>query len=173
MEYEHAFYQSSTVLPDNLSLDDYRHEYYKTNRNTGVVVDYTPSGGTDGTQPTFDGDPLFTGSYVLLGNAVNFEIQAAFTNITSFGTGQYYMTLPFDARYSYMLRDGGLHDAFASRVYHISGEVEAGSSQLLLYTTDRVGNRVYDFAFSYNEPIILTTADNFHISGTYIVDDTV
>jgi hypothetical protein len=71
-----------------------------------------------------------------------------------------------------MFRSGCLHDISTSRDYHISGHVFAGSDEMQLFTTDRDGNRIYDFAFEQGEPITLTTADNFHISGTYIVDDT-
>jgi hypothetical protein len=129
---------------------------------------YTVGGGTTGTQPTFDGDPLFSGHYVKTGDLVFFDVQVDFNNITSFGTGQYYLTLPIVSRYEVMFRQGCLHDVSAGIEYHISGGVEADSNQVLLFTTDRAGNRIYDFPFEQGEPVTLTTADNFHISGSYI-----
>jgi len=173
MEFEYPFYATSTELPAGQSLDDYRHEFYRNNRYMGIVREYTVEGGTDGTQPTFTGDPLFSGHYVILGNTVHFDIQVDFDNITSFGTGQYYVTLPFKARFASMSREGCLHDVNvgSETQYHISGHVDAGSDELQLFTTDRQGNRIYDFPFEHDEPVTLTTADNFHISGTYIVDD--
>jgi hypothetical protein len=72
-----------------------------------------------------------------------------------------------------MFRSGCLHDISTGREYHISGHVDAGSDELQLFTTDQSGNRLFDFAFAQGEPITLNVADNFHISGTYIVDDTV
>jgi len=132
-------------------------------------VSYTVSGGTTGTQPTFDGDPLFAGAYVQQGPMVHFDVQVDFDNITSFGSGQYFVSLPTNAKYAKTFRDGCLHDASNSdRSYHISGHVDAGSNQVLLFTTDVQGNRLYDFAFEDGEPFSLTTADNFHISGFYI-----
>jgi len=131
---------------------------------------YTVGGGTSGTQPTFTGDPLFTGQYVRVGDLVHFEVQVDFDNITSFGTGQYYVTLPFNSAQAVMLRAGCLHDVDQSIEYHISGHVASGDNDLWLYTTDRQGNRVYDFPFEQGEPITLTTADNFHISGDYIAE---
>lgn len=131
---------------------------------------YTVSGGTDGTQPTFTGDPLFTGQYVRVGDLVHFEVQVDMDNITSFGTGQYYVTLPFNSAKPIMVRNGCLHDINTGLQYHISGHVDAVSDELWLYTTDRQGNRIYDFEFEQGEPITLTTADNFHISGTYIAE---
>jgi len=69
-----------------------------------------------------------------------------------------------------MLRAGCLHDVDESIEYHISGHVASGENDLWLYTTDRQGNRIYDFPFEQGEPITLTTADNFHISGDYIAE---
>jgi hypothetical protein len=101
---------------------------------------------------------------------VHFSIAVDFANITSFGTGQYYLTLPYPARVAYQFRDGCLHDISAGIDYHISGHVFAGSDVLQLFTTDRAGNRIYDFPFSQGEPITMTTADNFHIAGTYEIE---
>ena len=171
MEFQYPFYATSTLLPEGMSLDDYRHEFYKNNRYMGIEQTYTVGGGTAGTQPTFTGDPLFSGHYVILGHTIYFDVQVDFDNITSFGTGQYYVTLPFAAKYAKMFREGCLHDNAPGREYHISGHVDAGSDELWLFTTDVLGNRIYDFPFTFEEPITLTTADNFHISGTYIVDD--
>lgn len=131
---------------------------------------YTVGGGTDGTQPTFTGDPLFTGQYVRVGDFVYFEVQVDFDNITSFGTGQYYVTLPFNSARAVMMRDGCLHDDDTGLQYHISGHVDSGSDQLWLYTTDIQGQRLTDFEFEQGEPITLVTSDNFHVSGSFIAE---
>jgi len=137
-----------------------------------VETSFAVQGRTDGNQPTFTGDPLFDSSYVKTGNLVHFRHYVDMDNINSFGTGQYYMTLPFNAKYSYMFRQGCLHDFDTDRIYHISGEVEAGSNTMLLYTTDvELSSRIYDFPFTSVEPIALSTADEFHISGSYIAED--
>jgi hypothetical protein len=134
----------------------------------GAENTYEVEGGAAGTQPTFSSDPLFSGSYVSIGSLVHFQIQVAMTNITNFGTGQYYMKLPFASKHAYMFRSGCLHDASANREYHISAHVEAGSDIIELYTSDTQGNNLYDFPFTSVEPITLNQADNFHISGVYI-----
>lgn len=141
-----------------------------TNPETPGETPFTVQGGTLGTQPTFNGAPLFSGTYVKIGQMVHFQIQVDMDNITSFGTGQYYMNLPFASKYGYKFRDGCLHDISASRTYHISAHVYAGSDQITLFSTDSAGNRIYDFPFTQGEPITLTTADNFHIAGTYICE---
>ena len=171
MEFEYPFYATSTLLPEGLSTDDYRHEFYRNNRYMGINRTYAVEGGTAGTQPTFDGDPLFSASYVILGSTIHFEIQVDFDNITSFGTGQYYLTLPFASKYAYIFREGCLHDNGTQ--YHISGHVDAGSDELQLFSSDKVASGVQDVAFTSSFPTTLSTADNFHIAGTYIVDDTV
>jgi hypothetical protein len=131
----------------------------------GIESSFTVNGGTLGTQPTFTGAPLFSGSYVKNGTMVHFQIQVDMDNITDFGTGQYYVDLPFPAKYGYQAREGCLHDISTSRQYAISGHAYAGSSQLLLSYTDSNGQ---DALFDYNSPMVLATDDNFHIAGTYI-----
>ena len=173
MEFEYPFYATSTLLPEGLSKDDYRHEFYRNNRYMGIEQTYTVEGGTAGTQPTFSGDPLFSGKYVIFGSTVFFDVQIDFDNILTFGTGQYYVTLPFESKYGVMIRGGCLHDDNTGFQYNISGHADAGSDELQLFTTDLSGQRLRDYPFEQGEPVTLATADNFHISGTYIVDDTV
>lgn len=129
---------------------------------------FTVAGGTTGTQPTFTGAPLFSGSYVKVGGLVHFQIQVDMDNITSFGTGQYYVDLPFAAKYAYQVREGCVHDISTSRQYPIGGHVLAGESRLYLNFVDSNGR---DDAFTHNTPFVLAIADNFHISGTYIAAD--
>jgi hypothetical protein len=135
----------------------------------GINTAYQPEGGTDGTQPTFSG-PAITGTFNRFGNMVHFSIAVDFDNITSFGTGQYYLTLPYPARVAYMFRDGCLHDDSETREYHISGHVNENDDVLRLFTTDISGQALYDFPFAQGSPITLTTADNFHIAGTYEIE---
>lgn len=131
---------------------------------------FVVAGGTDGTAPTFTGAPLFSGSYVKVGNLVHFEIQVDMDNITSFGTGQFYVDLPFPAKYGYKFREGCLHDISATRDYEIGGHVNAGQSRVTLTSMDTQSGKVFDIPFTSSNPITLTTADNFHVSGTYIAE---
>jgi len=134
---------------------------------SGQEASFTVSGGSLGTMPTFNGAPLFSGSYVKTGKLVHFQIQVDMDNITNFGTGQYYVDLPFDAKYAYQVREGCLHDASTDRQYAIGGHVAAGQSRLNLFFTDSNGQ---DQEFDHNSPITLAVADNFHVSGTYIAE---
>jgi hypothetical protein len=130
-----------------------------------VETSFTVNGGTLGTQPTFDGAPLFSGTYVINGPMVHFQIQVDMDNILTFGNGQYFIDLPFPAKYGYQFKEGCLHDISSGKQYAIGGHVYAGQSQMGLTFTNSAGQ---DEAFDFNSPVTLNVADNFHISGTYI-----
>jgi len=122
-------------------------------------------GGTlNGNQPTFSSDPMFSGRWTRFDNLVHFSINVEMDNITSFGTGQYYVKLPFVSKSNYLLSDGCLHDSSTGDEYAILGHVQAGSDVLSLLTTTSNGRQN---PFTNNVPVTLSTADNFHIAGTY------
>jgi hypothetical protein len=156
-------------LTNQASPGDHIHDGTTSKRLTlgnleGKSVPFTVVGGTLGTQPTFTGAPLFTGSYTKLGNLVHFQLDVDMDNITSFGTGQYYVTLPFPAEHNYQFSDGCLHDISASDQYSVMGHVVAGSSELRLLSVASNGRHV---PFTHNVPVNLAVADNFHVAGTY------
>jgi hypothetical protein len=127
---------------------------------------YSVEGGTvDGTQPTFSGTPLFDASYVQTGPLVYFRINVDFSNITGFGTGEYFMTLPFNTKYDVTFRDGHIHDASNSKSYGIVAHVDAGSNIMKL---SYVATNGQDNSFTSTSPITLTTQDHFHIQGSFI-----
>lgn len=127
---------------------------------------YNISGGTiGGTQPTFSGQPMFYGNYIRIGDLVHFAIRVDFDNITNFGTGQYFVTLPFNALYDYQLRDGNVFDFSTNRKYNIAGHVFANTNQLAL---NYIGTNGRDEPFDHQQPFVLSIQDEFHIAGTYI-----
>ena len=134
----------------------------------GDVTPFTVNGGTvGGTQPTFSGDPLFFGNYLRIGDQVTFDIQVDFDNITSFGTGQYFVDLPFPARFNTMMRGACIHDISVNREYGINGHVFAGQTQLVL---TYVASNGRDEPFTHQNPFQLTVQDNWHIQSTYIAE---
>lgn len=143
------------------------HRIKGSDLDAGDDFDYQPMGGTDGTQPTFSGDPLITGSYVRLGAFCHFQIEVNFDNITSFGDGQYYLTLPFNAEHKFFVRSGTLFDASGNDHYAMSGGCEAGSNVLKLYSVASNGR---DVPFTYNVPVTLAAADDFSIAGSYHIE---
>ena len=129
------------------------------------VSSYTVSAGTTGTQPTFTGSPMFQGRYALLGQLVYFQVTVEFDNITSFGTGQYYVSLPTTSLFKFSTRNGQLTDTSSGNHYSIIGSALANSNQLLLRYT---GSSGHDEIFDHNSPIVLETVDDFQINGWYI-----
>jgi hypothetical protein len=101
---------------------------------------------------------------------VYFQIDVEFDNITNFGTGQYYLTLPYPSAHNLQLRDGCLHDNSAGTQYGMAGHVCAGSDVLQLNSMDKVSSGVQDVPFTATFPVALATADNFHIAGTYEIE---
>lgn len=167
-----ALHHTLGLGPTQASPGNHNHDGRNSKRIKGgdietIHVDFVPAGGTTGTQPTFNGTPLFTGSYNKLGRIVHFAIDVDMDNITNFGTGQYYMDLPFKARRNYLLSDGCLHDISTGDEYAILAHISAGSNRMFLLTTASNGRQV---PFEHNVPVTLSTADNFHIAGTYEIE---
>lgn len=139
-------------------------EIERNNTGYGVVTTFTGiQGGTDGTQPTFSG-PVFTATYTRFGDMVYFAYSVDFTNILTFGTGQYFMTLPYNSRRPVTFAGGSLYDDSSGNIYSIIGQVAAGSNVMTLSYIKSNGETE---PFEYNKPITLTTADSFDITGTY------
>ena len=119
-----------------------------------------------GDQPTFTGDPLFSGHYRVVGGLCHFGIDVDMDNIEDFGTGQYYMMLPFQSDHNIILSDGCLHDVSGPNQYAVLGHVVAGSDKMDLFSIASNGQHV-PFSDSLNSPVKLNQLDSFHISGTY------
>ena len=135
----------------------------------GLEVSYTVGGGTLGaTQPTFSGTPLFSGNYVGAGALVFFRVNVIMTNITGFGVGQYYMTLPFPAKYDTIVGTGSLKDFSGNDRYAIIGQVDAGTDVLKLWYSGPSGKTL---EFDHASPVTLQPQDSFSLSGSYIKAD--
>ena len=156
----------------SITESDVQVQVSESNRQSEDIA-YTIVGGSTGTQPTFSGDPLFTGSYTRTGALVHFQIQVEFDNITGFGTGQYYLDLPFTSKYNYQFSAGCLHHVSNSRTYPIFGHVVAGSKRVYLQSLDNQGTSTFQVDFTSTNPITLSTADNFHVSGMFVTSDAI
>lgn len=131
---------------------------------------WTIEGGTlSDPQPTFNGDPLFSGHYAVMGNLCHFVINVDMDNITSFGTGQYFMKLPFASNHNIILSDGCLHDHSSGDQYAILGHIVEGSDVMELYSIASNGQHTA-FSDSDNQPLHLAAEDSFHIAGTFEID---
>ena len=157
----------SQASPGNHTHDGRNSKRIELKNLLGQSIVFTVEGGTLGTQPTFTGAPLFTGTYTKWGNMCHFAIDVDMDNITSFGTGQYYIKLPFPTERNYHFSDGCLHDISTGDQYSIMGHVVAGSDELRLFSVASNGRQV---AFTSSVPVNLATTDNFHLAGTYEIE---
>ena len=119
-----------------------------------------------GDQPQFTGDPLFSGHYTVVGNICHFGIDVDMDNINDFGTGQYFMMLPFPSHHNIVVSDGCLHDESTGNQYAVLGHVAEGSDIMHLFSIGSNGQHT-PFSDSDNQPIKLQNTDNFHIAGTF------
>jgi hypothetical protein len=144
---------------------------HPTISSTGDTADntWTIEGGTTGAgsvQPTFNGIPMFSGGYNKFDSLCHFHIDVDMDNITNFGSGQYYVKLPFASKNNYSLSDGCLHDISTNDEYQVIGHVVAGSDILTLLSIASNGKHV---PFTSSVPVNLANQDSFHIAGMYEV----
>ena len=159
----------SKIIAKQVTTDERLANLERNTTGYGINTAYEPEGGTDDVQPTFSG-PAITGSFNRFGNMAHFSILVDFDNITSFGSGQYYLTLPYPARVAYQFRERCLHDTASGTEYHISRHVDAGDDVLWLSSSDKVASSIQDVPFTATSPITLDSTDIFHIAGTYEIE---
>jgi len=132
---------------------------------TTEIQPYSPV--WSGTGLAFTGTPA-TGSYIKIGNFVLVQIDVLFTTVTNFGTGQYSLTLPFASQYHTDVYGGSVHDVNASTDhYSIKGHLSPSSSTMTVWN---IKSSAQDEPFDHNSPFVLTTADKFHMSFSYICE---
>lgn len=136
---------------------------YGSSANGTWVIE---GGTTNGNQPTFSGNPMFSGEWTLIGNICHFAISVDMDNIISFGTGQYFMKVPFISKNNYLMSNGCLHDDSTGDEYAILGHIPAGSDVMTLLTTISNGKQS---PFTSSVPVNLAIQDSFHIAGTYAI----
>lgn len=104
-----------------------------------------------------------TGEYFKYGKMIVCRLNVPFTNVTNFGTGQYHINLPFPPAHHGDASSGTLHDA-DDGYFSIKGHYNAGSTDMSLWYISIVSK---DAEFDNNSPILLTTADEFHMNFIY------
>ena len=96
------------------------------------------------------------------------QIDVEFDNVLDFGTGQYSLTLPFNSRYHTDVYGGSVHDVGATTDhYSLKGHLNSNSSAITIWS---LKSSAQDELFDHNSPVVLTTADKFHMSFTYICE---
>jgi len=133
---------------------------------TTTINSYTPV--WSGTGLIFTGTPA-TGSYIKIGNLVTVQIDVNFTNVSDFGSGQYYLTLPFNSKYHTDVYGGSIHKITNQGTDHytIKGHL---TDELSTFSIWVVGSNSQDGQFNHTTPVNLDSDDKFHMSFSYIAE---
>jgi hypothetical protein len=133
---------------------------------TTTINSYTPV--WSGTGLVYTGTPA-TGSYIKIGNLIIVQIDVAFTNVSNFGTGQYYLTVPFESLYHTDVYGGSVHQITNQGVDHYSlkGHLSDSSTSMSVWV---VGSSAQDQPFTHQQPINVDSDDRFHMSFSYICE---
>ena len=132
----------------------------------GTVQDYAPV--WSGTGLVYTGTPAI-GSYVKLGKVVQVQIEVIFADVSDFGSGQYYLTLPINSAYHTDVYGGSIHKTVNQGIdhYSIKGHLDEGSS---LFSIWSVNSASLDEPFDFNSPVNIENTDKFHMSFSYICE---
>jgi hypothetical protein len=112
----------------------------------------------------------YTGNYNRTGKMIFFCVNVKFDQITALGTGQYQITLPFQAKQTFTSRGGTLHNPSTDARYHIAGILDSSVDNKILkfyYTGSTT-----DLAWKFSTPVGWAspsgnTSIHFDISGFY------
>ena len=104
------------------------------------------------------------GRYYTVGELVYIEFRVEFTNVTNFGTGQYFIILPFESATDCSIVGGTIHDVSLGHQYTLKGDLDKDSKIMKLFS---VGGGSRDLAFAHNHPINIATDDYIHFQGWY------
>ena len=107
-----------------------------------------------------------TGNYTRIGNMVFYCVSVTWAGYTNLGTGQYQITLPFQARQTFRSAGGTLHNPTTDAKYHIAGITDIAESRTttkLYYTGSTT-----DLGWKYSTPVSWASQTaHFDISGFY------
>jgi hypothetical protein len=145
MELERNWYREDDISTKIYSSQNYESDFNSANNN----VVYTQS-------------PV-TSSYIRVGKMVFVTISVDFSKVTSVGTGQYYITLPFQATRHSAFAPGMLHEGTIKR-RSLQGVVEKESYKVVLYYLD---NQSELASFDSSHPHNISSDDLFHFEGWY------
>lgn len=146
----------------------------------GIPVQYTPSFTATGLTYTGSGltHPCYNSFYVKNGHQVSFYINVNLSTVTSFGTGQFKLELPFTPH------DGSMNhflgwvwvdpsqpaDQLNGHIQLVGDHLPASKILDLHWLGGDTPNPkpVIEHLFYQGYPVTITTASKLYISGTYI-----
>lgn len=137
---------------------------------TTEIQSYTSVWNTVNEDMVFTADPSpIEASYIKIGNWVILQIDVPMTNVDSFGTGGYTLTLPYPSKYHTDVYGGSIHQTVNQGIdhYSIKGHLTDGET---VFTIWAVSSSSLDEEFDLHSPIGLDQADRFHMSFSYIAE---
>ncbi|HEY9658384.1 MAG TPA: hypothetical protein V6C65_08025 [Allocoleopsis sp.] len=161
--------EARSLGPGNLqaSPGDHTHDGV-TSKALGSWTSYTPAWTSSSTQPVLNNGTL-DGAYLVIANTVDFRIVLTYGTGTTFGSGQYNLTLPVAPAAVFPLRSsalgtGGFWDASASafRAHHVSIDSSGGLGFKLISATGSV--------WSSSIPFVPAAFDSLVVIGRYEID---
>jgi hypothetical protein len=109
-----------------------------------------------------------TGTYIKMNDLVHINMNIPLTNVTNFGTDQYYVLLPFASSVHSDVWGGTIHDTNVGDFYSIKGHIDQGSRLLSLWYVSSIAK---DEPMDYNSPFPLDNTDLFHMSFMYTTSE--
>jgi hypothetical protein len=130
-------------------------------------VEFTPVWSSTGTQPVLGNGTLY-GRYALLGKLVHLYIELTMGSTTTYGSGNYRLSLPITSEANRLWNLPGISwDTSAGAAYEdITGIVTGASTIVELYTLAAgVGSSLS--VITNGTPITFATGDKLVINGVY------
>lgn len=104
----------------------------------GIWQTYTPVWGSSGTQPAL-GNGTLTGRYSILGKTCFAFMELTIGSTTTFGTGDYTLSLPFNNPSGYLQLSSVAIDASPSQIFGGEGRISGGLAVLLNQAAPSLG----------------------------------
>lgn len=174
------FLNDSTIPGNQIAtLDDIDESIANSNGNLFQSVRWTPNFTATGL--TFTGSdtthPTYNSHYVKQGQLVSFWIAVDCSTVTSFGTGQINLELPFAPLAGTMNHFSGWVFVDETANPDLAGHIIVNADHLpntqtldLHYIKQQGGanSPVMEAMLKQNTPVVLTTNTNIYVNGTYI-----
>ena len=148
----------------------------------GAPVRYTPAFTATGLTFTGSGTthPCYNSYYVKVGSMVTFYIEVNPATITNFGTGQYFLELPFMPHGQMMNHFTGWVNVDPTQNPDTAGHAIlnidhlVGTKTLDMHYIKQSGGAnspIMEAIFKQGTPVTLTTSSKIYINGTYITSE--
>lgn len=145
MDLERNWYREDDISTKVYASQNYEADFNSANND----VTYTQS-------------PV-TSSYIRVGKMIFISVLVDFSKVTAYGTGRYYITLPYQATRHAGIMAGMLHEG-TNKIKVIAGRIDKESKRCELFYLD---NQIEYQDFDHQHPHVINSDDYFHLEGWY------